>query len=98
VPVNQLLKRLFVAPLRRTNEFAVRRNDELVAKIVIDRADAAWAAGKIVLKKSDPKVADNVTKEQAATPRKKTISTEERLDLQSEANLESIRLKMRSNE
>jgi hypothetical protein len=79
------------------DEFAIRRNDELVAKIVIDRVDAAWAAGKIVLKKSDPKVADDVTKEGVRPPRK-TISTEERLDLQSEASLESIRLKMRSNE
>ena len=75
------------------DEFAIRRGGELVATIVIDRAEAAWAAGKIVNKKRDPKVFDDVTREKASAPRQ-TLSPEERLDLQSAANLDLIRAKM----
>ena len=75
------------------DEFSIYRGGELVAKIVIDRADRKWAAGKVVLKKSDPKVADDVSNAKPMAPRK-TISSEERLDLQSAANLELIRFKM----
>ncbi|HLY75601.1 MAG TPA: VIT domain-containing protein [Planctomycetota bacterium] len=75
------------------DEFAVRRGGELVARILIDRAEAAWAAGKIILKEGDPKVSDQVTRERTVPPRK-TISAEDRLDRQSAASLESIRAKM----
>jgi Ca-activated chloride channel family protein len=75
------------------DEFAIRRGGELIARIVIDRAEAVWAAGKIGWKKSDPKVSDDVTQEAPARPTK-TLSAEERLDQQSAANLDSIRYKM----
>lgn len=42
------------------DEFAISRAGEFVAKIVIDRVDRKWSAGKVVLKKSDPRVADDV--------------------------------------
>ncbi len=43
------------------DEFTVYRGGDFVAKIVIDRADSKWAAGKVVLKKVDPRVADDVS-------------------------------------
>jgi len=43
------------------DEFTVFRGGDFVAKIVIDRADRKWAAGKIVLKKVDPRGADDVS-------------------------------------
>lgn len=43
------------------DEFTVYRGGDFVAKIVIDRADRKWAAGKVVLKKVDPRVADDVS-------------------------------------
>lgn len=44
-----------------SDEFTIHRNGEFVAKIVIDRADRKWSAGKVVLKKNDPRVADDVS-------------------------------------
>jgi hypothetical protein len=43
------------------DEFTVYRGGDFVARIVIDRADARWAAGKVVLKKTDPRVADDAS-------------------------------------
>ncbi len=43
------------------DEFAIYRGGDFVAKIVVDRTDKRWAAGKIVLKKVDPRVADDVS-------------------------------------
>ena len=43
------------------DEFTVYRGGDFVAKIQIDRADRRWSAGKVVLKKSDPRVADDVS-------------------------------------
>ncbi len=63
-----------------------------MARIVIDRVDRKWAAGKIVEKKNDPKVADDVLLRKAAP--KQMMSDVELLDLQSAASLESIRIKM----
>jgi hypothetical protein len=83
--------------VRPGDEFAIRRGGEFVAKIVIDRAEAAWSGGKMVLRKGDPKVSDDVTLEKPAPP-KKTMSTEESLDQQSAASLESIRIKMGQKE
>jgi len=77
---------------RPGDEFEVLRSGETMARIVIERADRQWAAGKIVEKKRDPKVTDDVVLRKAAV--KKTTSDEERLDLQSAATLELIRFKM----
>ena len=43
------------------DEFTVYRGGNFVAKIVVDRADRKWAAGKVVLKKTNPRVADDVS-------------------------------------
>ena len=43
------------------DEFTVYRGGEFVAKIQIDRADRKWSAGKVVLKKTDPRVADDAS-------------------------------------
>jgi hypothetical protein len=43
------------------DEFTVYRGGDFVAKIVIDRSDVKWSAGKVVLKKTDPRVADDVS-------------------------------------
>jgi hypothetical protein len=43
------------------DEFTVYRGGDFVAKIVIDRSDRKWAAGKVVLKKTEPRVADDVS-------------------------------------
>ena len=43
------------------DEFTVYRGGDFVAKIVIDRSDRKWSAGKVVLKKTDPRVADDVS-------------------------------------
>jgi hypothetical protein len=43
------------------DEFTVYRGGDFVAKIQIDRSDRKWSAGKVVLKKSDPRVADDVS-------------------------------------
>jgi hypothetical protein len=43
------------------DEFAVYRGGDFVAKIVIDRADRAWSCGRVVLKKSDPRVSDDAS-------------------------------------
>jgi Ca-activated chloride channel family protein len=82
------------------DEFTIYRAGEFVAKIVIDRADRKWSAGKIVLKKADPKVGDEVSNHvlvSCAAP-ERPLSEQERLDLESKASLQSIRLKMRMKE
>ena len=43
------------------DEFTVYRGGDFVAKIQIDRADRRWSAGRVVLKKTDPRVADEVS-------------------------------------
>ena len=43
------------------DEFTIFRGGDFVAKIAIDRADRSWAAGKVVLKKTDPRVADDAS-------------------------------------
>jgi len=43
------------------DEFSVKRGAEIVAKLVLDRADRKWAAGKMVLKNGEPRVGDDVT-------------------------------------
>jgi DNA-binding transcriptional MerR regulator len=43
------------------DEFTVYRGGDFAAKVVIDRSDRKWSAGKVVLKKSDPRVGDNVS-------------------------------------
>jgi hypothetical protein len=43
------------------DEFTVYRGGDFVAKVQIDRADRRWSAGKVVLKKTDPRVADDVS-------------------------------------
>ena len=43
------------------DEFTIYRGGDFVAKIVVDRSDRKWSAGKVVLKKTDPRVADDVS-------------------------------------
>ena len=43
------------------DEFTVYRGGDFVAKIVVDRSDRKWSAGKVVLKKTEPRVADDVS-------------------------------------
>lgn len=43
------------------DEFTVYRGGDDLAKISIHRSDRKWAAGKVVLKTSDPRVGDDVT-------------------------------------
>jgi hypothetical protein len=43
------------------DEFTIFRGGDFVAKIVVDRADRKWSAGKVVLKKTDPRVADDAS-------------------------------------
>jgi hypothetical protein len=50
------------------SEFELHRRDECVARIIVDRADRKWSAGKVTLRKSDPKVGDDVCSESPLTP------------------------------
>lgn len=43
------------------DEFTVSRGGEFVAKMVIDRVDRKWSAGKIVQQKTDPLINDDVS-------------------------------------
>jgi hypothetical protein len=43
------------------DEFTVYRGGVFVAKVMIDRSDRKWSAGKIVLKKAEPRVGDDVS-------------------------------------
>jgi hypothetical protein len=47
--------------VREGDEFTIYRSGDFVAKIKIDRCDRNWSAGKIILKKGDPRVADAVS-------------------------------------
>ncbi len=49
------------------DEFVVSRSGEFVTKVVIDRADRKWSAGKVVGKKADPRVGDDARRA-AETP------------------------------
>ncbi len=49
------------AGVLENDEFTVHREGEFVAKIVVDRADRSWSAGRVVLKAKDPRVADDVS-------------------------------------
>ncbi len=43
------------------DEFTICRGGDFVVKVAIDRVDRKWAAGKIVLKKVDPRIGDDVS-------------------------------------
>jgi hypothetical protein len=43
------------------DEFTVYREGDFVARILVDRTDRKWSAGKVILKKSDPKVGDDAS-------------------------------------
>jgi len=43
------------------DELTVYRGGEFVAKAVVDRTDRQWSAGKVTLKKGDPRVGDRVS-------------------------------------
>ncbi|MBI4565002.1 MAG: hypothetical protein HY716_09960 [Planctomycetes bacterium] len=51
-----------------SDEFTVYRMSNFVAKIVIDRVDSKWSAGRVVLKKEDPRIADDVSNNVLASP------------------------------
>jgi hypothetical protein len=77
------------------DEFTVYRGGDFVAKIVIDRADRKWAAGKIVLKKGDPQVGDDVSNHIFISGPRATSACEAAVPVdESKANLERIRAKM----
>jgi Ca-activated chloride channel family protein len=83
------------------DEFTVFRGGDFVAKIVIDRADRKWSAGKVILKKSDPRVGDDVSNHifvsRPPVP-PPPLSEDQRLDLESRSALRSIRAKMEMKE
>lgn len=63
------------------DEFTVNRGGDFVAKIVINRSDRKWSAGKVVLRKSDPRLADDVSNHvfvaaACANPSELTMSVE----------------------
>jgi predicted RNase H-like nuclease (RuvC/YqgF family) len=43
------------------DEFTIYRGGDFVAKIVISRSDRKWSSGNVVLKKADPRVADDAS-------------------------------------
>jgi septal ring factor EnvC (AmiA/AmiB activator) len=43
------------------DEFTVYRGSKFVAKIVIEKTDAKWSAGRVEAKRDNPQVADNVS-------------------------------------
>ncbi|HEX7897378.1 MAG TPA: hypothetical protein VF950_06440 [Planctomycetota bacterium] len=49
------------AGVRQGDAFTVQRAGEFVAKVVVDRTDRNWSAAKVTLKKSDPRVGDDVS-------------------------------------
>jgi len=56
--------------VREGGEFTVYRGGDFVAKVVVDRVDRKWSAAKIVLKKQDPRVADQVSNAVSVSPPK----------------------------
>lgn len=77
------------------DEFTIFRGGDFVAKIVIDRADRKWAAGKIVLKKVDPRLGDDVSNHIFVPAPRETSACEAAVPVdESKANLERIRAKM----
>jgi hypothetical protein len=77
------------------DEFTVYRGGDFVAKIVIDRADRKWAAGKIVLKKGDPQVGDDVSNHIFISGPRSSSACEAAVPVdESKASLERIRAKM----
>jgi hypothetical protein len=49
------------AGVNEGDEFTIYRGGDFVAKITVDRTDRKWSAGRVVLKKTDPRVADDVS-------------------------------------
>jgi myosin heavy subunit len=43
------------------NEFTIYRGGQFIAKITIDRVDRKWSAGRVTLKKDDPRVSDDAS-------------------------------------
>lgn len=60
------------------DEFTVTRGEVSVAKIVVDRCDRKWSAGKVTQKSADLRVGDRATLDQA----RKGAGIQERLDSQ----------------
>ncbi len=43
------------------NEFTIYRGQQFIAKVTIDRVDRKWSAGRVTLKKEDPRVSDDAS-------------------------------------
>lgn len=59
--------------VREGDEFTVTRAGGEVTKVVIDRVDRKWSAGKVVQKKLDPRVGDDASKRVSAPESPETI-------------------------
>ena len=59
--------------VREGDEFIVSRSGDFVTKAVIDRVDRKWSAGKVVQKKSDPRVGDDASSRVSAPESPETI-------------------------
>lgn len=46
--------------LMEGDEIEICRKDELIARLMVDRVDRKWSAGKILTRKSEPRAADEV--------------------------------------
>ncbi|HZE95391.1 MAG TPA: VIT domain-containing protein [Planctomycetota bacterium] len=77
------------------DEFTIYRGGDIIARIVIDRADRKWAAGKIALKKGDPRVGDEVSNHIFISGPRPAFACETAVPVdESKAGLERIRTKM----
>jgi len=47
--------------VREGDEFTVHRDSAFVAKVVVDKVDKKWCSCRVLLKKSDPRVSDDVS-------------------------------------
>jgi hypothetical protein len=47
--------------VKEGNEFTIYRQGQFIAKITIERVTRTWSAGRVGLKKEDPRLADDVT-------------------------------------
>lgn len=43
------------------NEFTIYRGSNFIAKIVVDKVDRKWSAGRVLLKKEEPRISDDVS-------------------------------------
>ncbi len=43
------------------NEFTIFRQQQFIAKITVERVDRKWSAGRVTLKKDDPRVSDDAS-------------------------------------